>query len=192
MLALIGLGNPGAEYAETRHNIGFMVVDVLAAGRRMRYAGGTGEFLYCPFHAGETEALLVKPMTYMNNSGLTVRRIAEELGIGTAGLLVIVDDFQLPLGSLRIRLGGSDGGHNGLRSIIEHLGTESFPRMRCGIGGASMPSDKSEMAGYVLSPFDRQEGPSVGELVGRAAEAARMAVTDGIGQALQRCNIRVS
>ncbi len=192
MLALIGLGNPGAEYAETRHNTGFMVVDLLSAGRRMKYAGGTGEYLYSPLRVDEAEALLVKPMTYMNNSGLAVRRVVEELGIEPSEVLVIVDDFQLPIGSLRIRLAGSDGGHNGLRSIIEHLGTESFPRMRCGIGGTSMPPEKSRMAEYVLSPFDRQEEPVVRQLVERAAEAARMAVTDGIGHALQRCNIRVS
>ncbi len=192
MLALIGLGNPGAEYAETRHNIGFMVVDVLSGGARMQTTWGSGEYLSLARRFDHGESLLVKPMTYMNNSGLAVRRVAEEFGLDTADLLVIVDDFHLPLGSLRIRRGGSDGGHNGLRSIIEHLGTDAFPRMRCGIGGASMPADKSGKADYVLSPFDRQERGAVRELIEHAAEAARTAVSLGIEQAVQRCNRTIS
>jgi PTH1 family peptidyl-tRNA hydrolase len=188
----VGLGNPGSEYDGTRHNIGFAVIDALARHLKIRlktrfgfwkrnYRLGTGSI-------GKESVLLVEPLTYMNNSGEAVREIVETYRLELQSLLVIVDDFQLPLGAIRLRHRGSDGGHNGLSSIIEQLQTDEFPRLRCGIGGESMPSDKRQMAGYVLSPFEKREEEAVADLTLRARDAAFVAVAEGLDAAISRFN----
>ena len=192
MRALVGLGNPGTEYQGTRHNIGFEVIDALArflkirlkirrSGRESNFRSGSGLI-------GEESVVLVQPLTYMNNSGEAVREIVELFRLELQSLLVIVDDFHLPLGSIRLRRGGSDGGHNGLYSIIDQLQSDDFPRLRCGIGGESMPSDKRELARYVLSPFEKQELDPVRGLTLRARDAAIVAVAEGLDVAISRFN----
>ena len=190
MLALIGLGNPGAEYAETRHNLGFMVVDALAELPGERLHAKTGLYASAQRSYEGQDILLVKPLTYMNNSGLAVAAVQRTYGMGINSLLIVVDDFHLPLGTLRMRHRGSDGGHNGLRSIIQHLGTSDFARMRCGIGGASMPDEKSEMASYVLSPFDTAELRNVRQLIEEARDAALAVALIGRETAMQRFNTK--
>ena len=192
MRALVGLGNPGLEYEGTRHNIGFAVVDALSlllkVRLKVRLRDGGGNYRSGEGLIGEERVLLVKPLTYMNNSGEAVGAIVSTYGLRLQDLLVIVDDFHLPLGSLRLRRGGSDGGHNGLSSIIYELQSDNFPRLRCGIGSESMPAEKSEMAGFVLSPFEKQELEAVGELTVRARDAAVAAVTGGLEEAIGRFN----
>jgi PTH1 family peptidyl-tRNA hydrolase len=133
---------------------------------------------------------LAKPTTYMNNSGIAVKELMEEFGVSSGQLIVITDDFALPLGSIRVRSKGSDGGHNGLYSIIYQLGANDFPRIRCGIRKAEMPA-KEKMAEFVLAQFDRGEEAEVKAMVLRAAEAAATFVTDGIEQTMNTFNTRL-
>ena len=176
-----GLGNPGAEYAHTRHNIGFMIVDLLA-----HEAGVTWEKSSRADAATAKlgNALLVKPASYMNRSGQPLHAIAQFFKISPEQILVVVDDFSLPLGRLRIRQSGGPGGHNGLESIIVQFGTEEIPRLRVGIGPA--PSEGS--IDYVLSNFFEEEKPLVRSTVERAAEAVKCAVDKGVVSAMNTFN----
>jgi peptidyl-tRNA hydrolase, PTH1 family len=186
-ILLTGLGNPGDEYADTRHNIGFRIIDIIGgrlAGRRVR---ATGECTLTLAKVEGTTVLLCKPVTYMNNSGLAVAEVLSRYGIPMENLLVMVDDFALPLGKLRLRRSGSDGGHNGLYSIIMELGTEIFPRLRCGIGREVMPP-KEKIAEFVLSPFDRNERPEAAAMAERASEAALEFVRSGLASAMNKFN----
>ena len=167
MFFVIGLGNPERRYTGTRHNVGFEVVDSIAQELRMQLKPGRGEFLIAQGSFRDHLLVLVKPQTYMNESGLAVMEIQDHFGAKNEDLLVVCDDFQLPLGHLRLRLRGSDGGHNGLYSIIYHLQSEDFPRLRCGIASATMPTDKDLMAEFVLSRFTSEELPLVNEMIPR-------------------------
>lgn len=167
---VIGLGNPGKQYERTRHNVGFMVVEALAEKHRCIFRAGKGEYLISDtlrLAAPEAELVLLKPLTYMNNSGLAVRHALDYFKFELAQLLVVSDDFQLPLGKLRLRLKGSEGGHNGLRSIAAHLGTQEFARLRLGIGAA----DAANSANYVLSPFAKLEQEELTQMIQKAANA---------------------
>jgi len=176
-----GLGNPGAEYAYTRHNIGFMVVDLLAheAGltweKSSKADAATAKF---------GNALLVKPASYMNRSGHPLFSIAQFFKISPPEMLVVLDDFSLPLGRLRIRQSGGPGGHNGLESVIMQFGTEEVPRLRVGIGPA--PAEGS--SDYVLSDFFEEQKPLVRSTIERAAEAVKCAVDKGLISAMNTFN----
>lgn len=173
---LVGLGNPGAKYAATRHNVGFMALERLAS------AGG-GTFRQQPkLHGllaevgqGATRLRLLMPQTYMNDSGRSIRAALDWFGLAPAQLLVVVDDMDLPLGKLRLRASGSAGGHNGLRSTISHLGTQDFPRLRIGIGApAPNPAERrARTVGHVLGRFSPAEQPLL--------EAVLAEVEAGIG-----------
>lgn len=169
-VAIVGLGNPGTHYRDTRHNVGFQVVDELCRRLRASLKPGKGEYLIAHAAMENTEVHIAAPMAFMNNSGSAVLDILERFQIPPRALLVVVDDFALPLGTIRFRLKGSDGGHNGLASIIYMLNTDEFPRLRCGIGTTAMPT-KSDMAPFVLTPFEPEEVPVVRDMVLRAAEA---------------------
>jgi PTH1 family peptidyl-tRNA hydrolase len=179
---IVGLGNPGVRYAETRHNIGFKVVERLAEKLNLNFRAGKGDYLIA---SGATEVLLLKPMTYMNNSGMAVRHATDYFDIDFARLLIVLDDYQLPLGKLRLRPGGSDGGHNGMASVIQHLGTPEVPRLRLGIGAEFA---KGEMADYVLATFSRAEQKLLPEIYDRAVEAVRCFISDGMPQAMNKFN----
>ena len=181
MHVVVGLGNPGSPYEGTRHNIGFDVVDAAAAALGVRFRSGAGNFL----HALASEAVLVKPLTYMNNSGIAVAEALGRLGLPERKLLVVVDDLWLPLAALRIREKGSAGGHNGLRSIIETLGTTEFPRLRFGIG---KNPDPHRQADYVLSPFDPEEREAVRSGIARAKDAVLTVIDTGVDSAAQTFN----
>lgn len=167
MRAVVGLGNPGAEYSGTRHNVGFDALDELAARSRVRFRSERGYDLAELRVAGQKH-FLVKPMTYMNRSGDPLRVVCAQHAIEADRILVLVDDFQLDLGRLRVRASGSHGGHNGLRSIIATFGQE-FPRVRIGIGG---PPDRMEIEEFVLSRFKPADRKQVEEMTWRAADAA--------------------
>lgn len=188
MFALIGLGNPGAEYATTRHNIGFMVLDAVGGALRVRFKQQPGEYAMAEGTFGGDVVLLIKPLTYMNNSGVAVADVLQRFTLEQPKILVIADDFHLPLGRLRIRLRGSDGGHNGLRSISYHLQTSEFARLRCGIGSEGMPVEKHDMAEYVLAPFDERELDTVRKLIQRARDAALETIAAGFESAMQQYN----
>ena len=176
-----GLGNPGAEYAHTRHNIGFMVADLLAHEgglawqRSGKWDAATAKF---------GDALLVKPASYMNRSGHPLFAIAQFFKIAPQEILVVLDDFSLPLGRLRIRQSGGAGGHNGLESIIAQFGTEEMPRVRIGIGNA--PAEAA--SDYVLSNFFEEEKPLVRSTITRAADAVKCAIDKGVVSAMNTFN----
>lgn len=191
MVLLTGLGNPGNEYDATRHNVGFTVIDRLSELLKIRLKPGTGEYYFGVGSFKTIEVGLLKPLTYMNNSGEAVLDIRNRYDIPLERFLILCDDFQLPLGQLRIRPGGSDGGHNGLASIIYHLKSNSFPRLRCGIASEHMPTDKTLMARFVLDPFDRGELPAVSRMLERAVEASLSVVTHGLSEAMNRYNTKL-
>jgi len=176
-----GLGNPGPEYAVTRHNIGFMVVDQLAARLGATWQRST-KWDALSVKCGT--ALLVKPLSFMNRSGYPLFAIAQFYKIEADEILVVLDDFSLPLGRLRLRLGGGPGGHNGLESIIAQFGTEQIPRLRIGIGAA--PHEGS--VDYVLSSFFEEEKPIVRSTIDRAVEAVKCAIDNDLISAMNIFN----
>ena len=176
-----GLGNPGAEYAHTRHNIGFMVADLLAHEGRLAWErSGKWDAATAKFR----DALLVKPASYMNRSGHPLFAIAQFFKIAPQEILVVLDDFSLPLGRLRIRQSGGAGGHNGLESIIAQFATEEMPRLRIGIGNA--PAEAA--SDYVLSNFFEEEKPLVRSTITRAADAVKCAIDKGVVSAMNTFN----
>jgi PTH1 family peptidyl-tRNA hydrolase len=186
-LLVAGLGNPGDEYAATRHNVGFMVADELCRRGGGRWESRKGLSAIARVRIGGAEIVLCKPLTYMNNSGMAVAETLRRFDLEVSSLLVVVDDLALPLGRLRIRTRGSDGGHNGLTSVIFALGSDEFARLRCGIGQEA-PPPKGTMPDFVLSPFDRPEVPALREMVARAADAAATGAVGGIAAAMNRFN----
>jgi len=182
---VVGLGNPGNEYCRTRHNIGFLVVDACRArcgsGREERRSRA----LVAEAEIGDRPVMLAKPRTYMNRSGAAVAELLRDAGTGPEGLLVICDDLYLRFGALRVRTKGSHGGHNGLRSIIEVLGTQEFPRLRVGVG----PADPGvAYADFVLAPFPKADREDLPEVVETAAGCVEMAVREGVQRAMNVYN----
>lgn len=186
-IAVVGLGNPGTEYGQMRHNVGFQVLDTLSGRWKKGFKPGKGEYYFVRAAIGDREVILVKPLTFMNNSGEAVAEVIDRFSLPFSSLLVVADDFALPLGVLRLRPSGSDGGHNGLSSIIYQLQSDQFPRLRCGIGRAEMPPP-SAMADFVLSAFEPEEQASVRSMVGRAADAVTHFVSAGIESAMNVFN----
>jgi PTH1 family peptidyl-tRNA hydrolase len=176
----VGLGNPGREYRETRHNIGFLLLDRLAARERVAFQT---EKSWQAEVARAGDLLLCKPLTYMNLSGQAVRPLSQFYKIEPAQVLVILDDMALPLGKLRFRASGSAGGHNGLQSIVEHFGTLAVPRLRIGIGSA-----ERDAVDHVLGRFALEERPAVDESLDRALEAIDCARTRGLEAAMNAYN----
>ncbi len=188
MIAIFGLGNPGREYEMTRHNVGFMAVDALAEKIGFNFKPGGGDYLISSGRCAGKEILLVKPLTYMNNSGVAVKGVVERYKIELKDILVICDDLNLPLGVIRIRQKGSDGGHNGLYSIIYHLKSIEFPRLRCGIGNSEKVKN---IVDFVLSKFGEGEIEILNEMIAKAVDAALCFISDGILVAMNRFNRRV-
>jgi len=185
MKLIAGLGNPGAEYARTRHNVGFRVVELLAERWRIPINRYLLRTLYGRGRLGPEEVILAKPLTYMNRSGDAVAALLWHFGLGPADLLVVYDDVALPLGRLRLRGRGSAGGHRGMASIIERLGSEDFPRLRLGVG---TPPPGVALPDYVLSPFPPAEEAEVEGLLARAGQAVEFFVTLGLEAAMNRIN----
>jgi PTH1 family peptidyl-tRNA hydrolase len=176
-----GLGNPGPDYATTRHNIGFAALDFFAQGVGVAFER---QSKWDATVAKAGAAILMKPLTFMNRSGSALAAVADFYKIGSAEILVVLDDFALPLGRLRIRESGGAGGHNGLDSVILSFGSEDIPRLRLGIGDA--PERGS--VDYVLSSFFEEEKPKVKAMIERAAEAIKCAIDNGITSAMNQFN----
>ncbi|MDQ0190159.1 aminoacyl-tRNA hydrolase [Alicyclobacillus cycloheptanicus] len=187
MKLIVGLGNPGKQYEATRHNAGFWVVDALAARLGVTCGKSKWKALVEETRIGTERVILCKPQTYMNQSGESVREIAHYFSelAPERDLIVIYDDMDFPVGTLRLRLQGSAGGHNGMRSIIQHMGTQQFARVRLGIG---RPADKSQVMQYVLSPFPASEREVVQSMVDKAADAVHFAVENSFSLAMNRFN----
>ena len=186
---LVGLGNPGAKYDRTRHNIGFDVLDRAAQRWQMswtetrKFQGFFGETLVL----GQKIRLL-KPTTYMNNSGQAIRAVVDWYKLTPASVLVIYDDMDLPLGRLRLRFKGSAGGHNGMKSTIAHLGTPDFPRLRIGIGSPRQGDRKSETVSHVLSKFAPEEQETMQEAIEQSLYILETILRKGWDLAMNRCN----
>ena len=185
MYLIVGLGNPGREYEHTRHNAGFDAIDVLAGklgaeGKEKKHKGLCGKGMI----AGE-KVILLKPQTFMNLSGESVRAAADFYKIDAEHMIVLYDDIDLDVGKLRVRAKGSAGGHNGIKNIIAHMGTQEFPRVRIGVGAKP---DRMDLADYVLGRFSQVERPVMEDAFEEAAEAAIAVVEDGIDAAMNRFN----
>ena len=186
---VLGLGNPGDEYRRTRHNLGFRVVEALAAVRRGRWADAPGPSAAATIEFSGRRVMLAKPLTWMNRSGLAARALIDRCALaGPAGMLVVADDLYLPLGRLRLRASGGHGGHNGLRSVIAELGTNEFPRLRLGIGRPAGDGDE-DVVDHVLEAFLPEEREPVEDLVARAGQCVESFVADGIDAAMSRFNV---
>ncbi len=187
-LVLCGLGNPGERYQTTRHNFGFWLVDFLSERFNGRWSFPCDHYFLSNVRIHGNEVLLVKPQTYMNLSGDALALLGEREPIVPRRLLVVCDDTALPLGQIRLRRSGSDGGHNGLKSIIERLNTARFPRLRLGVGPVP---DGVDSADFVLSPFTEEENKAAGAMIRGAAKCAETWVENGIETAMNRFNVKI-
>ena len=191
MHIIIGIGNPGSAYAETRHNVGFAVVNAIAEQRKISFRPGKGDYWISSGSDGNEELVLVKPTTMMNNSGCAVRDIVERFEIEGKNLIIVYDDVHLPIGTLRFRPHGSDGGHNGMGSIIYHLQTEEIPRLRCGIQSTVQDETRLNSIDFVLSPFRPEEHEDVRAMILRARDALHQWIEEGIDATMNRWNTRL-
>ncbi len=182
---IVGLGNPGKEYENTRHNVGFMVVDELVKSLKLKNPSEEALSLLYRTRIGGKEVIFAKPLTYMNNSGAAVYNLLEEFNLSPENMLVVYDDLDLPLGSIRLRLKGSSGGHKGVESIIKYIGTENFPRLRIGIG---RPKKKEDVVKYVLSPFSREEENTINKVIKKAVRCILRAIEISPERAMEYCN----
>ncbi len=185
MHCLVGLGNPGAQYAETRHNVGFLVLDRLAERHQAAITRRRHRALYGRAKIAGQDCLLVKPRTFMNDSGDAVLRLLLYYRLQPSDVLLIYDDIALDLGMIRLRRGGSDGGHKGVRSVIHYLDTDQIARLRLGVG---KPPPGASAINYVLSGFARSEADRVAEMIDNAADAVQAVLRDGIESAMNRFN----
>jgi PTH1 family peptidyl-tRNA hydrolase len=187
MKLIVGLGNPGREYRETRHNVGFMVVDEIARRHNLTLAPAPSQIpdAMIAKKFGDDAQQMAKPLTFMNNSGEAVAALARYYDVPVGDLLIVVDEVALPFGRLRARARGSAGGHNGLKSVIARLGTTEFSRLRVGIGRGDARRD---LADHVLSKFEADEQSAVGEFIARAADAAEMFAAEGIEKVMNTYN----
>jgi PTH1 family peptidyl-tRNA hydrolase len=176
---VVGLGNPGARYAGTRHNIGFAVIDQLASrvAPDAAFESSPADAVQLRWRRAGDDVLLTKPLTFMNLSGEAVGGLMRYYKVPPEHLLIVCDDVNLPLGRLRARARGSEGGHNGLRSVAQHLGTTEYPRLRVGVGRGD---NRRDLADHVLARFDPEELPGVHDAIARAADAVERWSSDGL------------
>ena len=183
---IVGLGNPGKDYAHTRHNAGFRALDVLAGKLGCKVDKGKFQGLYGQANYGGTKLYLLKPQTYMNLSGRSVLQLSAYFNIPPQRIIVLFDDISLEPGRLRVRADGSAGGHNGIKSIIAELGSQDFPRVKIGVGGKAHPDQ--DLADHVLSGFTALEEKALVSALDRAAEAALCVIDKGVPEAANRYN----
>ncbi|NLC02937.1 MAG: aminoacyl-tRNA hydrolase, partial [Tissierellia bacterium] len=183
------LGNPGKDYTKTRHNIGFNVVDLIAKRNNINLNKIKFQSVYGEGIIGGEKILLMKPQTFMNNSGISVRDVYQYYKIPIENIIVVVDDIDIDFSTVRIRAKGSAGSHNGLKSIINYLGNENFPRVKVGIG---KKYENQDLASFVLSRFSPDEQEDINISLVTAAEAVESIIKDGINQAMNKYNIRTN
>jgi len=189
---IVGLGNPGAKYDRTRHNVGFEAIDALAKGWQIslaeerKFQGQFGEGLV----VGSRKIRLLKPLTYMNLSGQAIRAVVDWYKLPPESVLVIYDDMDLPVGKLRLRLSGSAGGHNGMKSAIAHLGTQSFPRLRIGIGNAKDVHPDKDAVSHVLGRFSPAEESLMADVLQGVLSAVEVSLKQGVEKAMSLYNSR--
>ena len=183
---IVGLGNPGKEYERTRHNVGYRTAELLAKGAGVKIDRAKFRGLTRSAELAGRRVLLLKPETYMNNSGEAVQLAAMFYKVPIDRILVISDDISLPVGKIRVRAEGSAGGHNGLKSIISHLGSQDFPRIKIGVG--AKPHPDYDLADWVLSSFSPQEEKALAPTIERALLAAEAVIAEGTTQAMNRFN----
>lgn len=187
LFLIVGLGNPGREYAHTRHNIGFRCLDALADRHGLTFEDRKrSKAKVAAGQIGQRRVLLAKPQTYMNLSGSAVQGLLTFFRISPQQMIVVYDDLDLPVGTLRIRPKGGSGGHRGMTDIIQRLGTQDFPRIRVGIGRPEAPH--MDPAAYVLRPFEEEEEPVIQEAIARVGLAIETWLSEGIDQAMNRYN----
>lgn len=189
---IVGLGNPGAKYDRTRHNIGFEIIDAIAKtfpdvsmAVNKRFQGNTGEF-----RSGGERTVLLKPTTYMNKSGQSVRAVLDWYKLDPTSVLVVYDDMDLPTGKLRMRLSGGAGGHNGMKSIISHLGTKEFPRLRVGIGSTDKSEGGEAVVSHVLGRFAPADRKIVDAVIPMAVDAIDLSLRKGVERSMNVYNGR--
>lgn len=187
MKLIAGLGNPGRQYAGTRHNVGFEVLDLLARRHALTFDAAPADALMAKWRTplADGGVLLVKPLTFMNRSGIAVGELARYFRVEVPDMLVVIDDVALELGRLRARARGSAGGHNGLKSIVEHFGTDEYARLRLGVGRGDARRD---LADHVLARFEADERQTVEEMIGRAADAVETFIESGIESVMSTFN----
>ena len=181
MKVIVGLGNPGSNYSLTKHNFGFWVVDKLVKQSSLKYKAGKGEYVF----AQSNEYMFVKPTTYMNNSGIAIKQFLNYYKLDTSSLIIIYDDIDIDLGKIKFRAKGTDGGHNGVKSVIYHLGTDSFDRLKLGIA-TSMNMRPSEQ--YVLKAFPKKYNNLVDEVIENATSGISCYLENGISEKMNNFN----
>ena len=182
---VVGLGNPGKEYEKTRHNVGFMVIDELVKTLKLKNPSKEALSLVYKTRIAGKDVIFAKPLTYMNNSGAAVYNLLEEYNLSPENMIVVYDDLDLPLGTMRLRLRGSSGGHKGVESIIKYIGTQNFPRLRIGIG---RPKKKEDVVKYVLSPFTPEEEKVINQVIKKAVRCLLRAIEISPENAMEYCN----
>jgi PTH1 family peptidyl-tRNA hydrolase len=180
-----GLGNPGGQYRGTRHNIGFEVADALAERHDLAFESSPAEALAARWRVPDGTVWIVKPLTFMNASGEVVGALSRYYRIALPDVLVVCDDVNLPVGRLRARGSGTEGGHNGLRSVAQHLSTTEYPRLRIGVGRGD---DRRDLADHVLARFEPDEEPGVTDAIARAVDAVELWVSDGLAPMMNTFN----
>ncbi len=185
MKLIVGLGNPGKKYSNQRHNLGFMVIDRLAESLNTDISNNKFKADYEKTSLGGESVILAKPMTYMNLSGHAVQGLASFYKVEFSEILIVCDDLNIDFGRIRIRKKGSDGGHNGLKSIITCLGSQNFPRLRLGVG---LPNGSGDVSNYVLSQFGGQDKKDLDSFIERAKDAVLGFITDSIQSAMNQYN----
>jgi len=180
---ILGIGNPGLRYKFSRHNLGFLVVEALAKENKIKLTRKNYNYLFGQASVDKQRLVLVKPLSFVNRSGEAAALIIKQKKIDLKDLLIVCDDINLPLGKIRIRGTGSEGGHNGLRSIIQSLGSKDFPRLRIGVDRAGV-----ELSRHVLGRFKRAETKIITEAIERSADCCRVWLSDGIAVAMDRFN----
>ena len=185
MKLVAGLGNPGGKYRGTRHNVGFDVIDVLANRQGLAFEAAPADALQAKWRRSDDVVLLVKPLTFMNVSGQAVGALSHYFKVSVADILIVCDDVNLPLGRLRTRGTGTDGGHNGLKSVAGVIGTIDYARLRIGVGRGDTRRD---LADHVLARFEPDEVPGIEAAVARAADAVETWVIDGLAKTMNAFN----
>jgi peptidyl-tRNA hydrolase, PTH1 family len=187
MKLIVGLGNPGAQYRQTRHNVGFKVVDEIARRHQLTWAMAPSQVpeTFVVKRFGAEPVLLAKPLTFMNLSGDAVAALSRYYDVAPEHLLVVYDEAALPFGRLRARARGTAAGHNGVKSIIESLGTQEFPRLRLGVGRGD---GRRDLADHVLAKFEPDEQPELESFIAKAADAAEMFAVEGIEKVMNQYN----